>query len=62
MNWERIDDETMRAKVYGGWLVLVQNVVTHVIEGRMDNGWDWRPALAFVPDPKHEWAITQEKK
>lgn len=54
--WEDIDDQTKRAKVFGGWLVLLhEDVVTHRGEDTQ-TGWDWRPAMTFVPDPKHQWS------
>lgn len=40
--WERIDQQTERAKVIGGWIVWSF--------GSGDNG-----SMVFVPDPKHEW-------
>ena len=54
--WERIDGFTERAMVPGGWLVKVSEDVTHLTEyNGMDSGWDWRIAIAFVPDPQHAW-------
>ena len=44
-NWFNCTWETFRAKVPGGWLVLVM-VETHV---------DASPSLAFYPDPTHQW-------
>lgn len=45
-----------RLMVPGGWLVLMENDVQHMIEGRgLESGWDFRPAATFVPDPDHSW-------
>jgi hypothetical protein len=59
MTWEKINNYTTRAKVYGGWLV---KIVEDVYQYNSDRGWtsgnDWRPALAFVPDPKHVWDLS----
>ena len=59
MNWETIDGYHFRAKVPGGWLVKVLEDVVQDTEfqGRIP-GWDYRIALAFVPDPEHEWSLT----
>ena len=59
MEWEEIDSHHQRAKVFGGWLVKADEPVSHVmIEGDVDSGWDWRVAMAFVPDPRHEWKVN----
>lgn len=55
LEWEQIDDEAQRAKVYGGWLVRIDTSVHHMTDHQQGDGWDWRPAMCFVPDPKHEW-------
>jgi len=58
--WETIDSYHFRAKVIGGWLVKATEDVCYLDEyGAMDNGRDWRIAMAFVPDPNHEWEIEQ---
>jgi hypothetical protein len=46
--WERIDDETTRLSVHGGWVVAY--------------GWQDRIAgsilsTCFVPDENHEWKL-----
>jgi hypothetical protein len=57
-DFEQIDNYHQRAKVPGGWLVKTFENVTHVTEhSGMNDGWDWRVAMAFVPDPNHEWVI-----
>ena len=55
LEWEDIDDCTKRAKVFGGWLVLLHEHVYHSRGDDMIEGWDWRPAMTFVPDHSHEW-------
>ena len=58
--WETIDSYHFRAKVIGGWLVKVTEDVSHPDGyGAASNGWDWRIAMAFVPDPSHEWEIEK---
>jgi len=60
MEWEQIDDWHSRAKVFGGWLVKALEPVVHdntlYGHGMMDV-WDFRVAMAFVPDANHEWTI-----
>lgn len=41
--WETIAPGVMRAKVFGGWIV--------------ENFTAFSTAMAFVPDPNHEWVI-----
>lgn len=53
MKWERIGDFEYRAKVFGGWLVQCIDVHERT---------EYEPesrsiAIAFVPDPNHEWNI-----
>jgi len=56
--FEQIDNWHTRAKVPGGWLVKATESVVHVTDiNGIDDGYDWRIAMAFVPDPKHEWTI-----
>jgi hypothetical protein len=59
LDFEDIDSWHTRAKVFGGWLVKVNEPVFHLPNGVSDggDGWDWRVVMAFVPDPKHEWSI-----
>ena len=61
MNWERIDDWHLRAKVFGGWLVKAHESVYHLdyINACGDDGWDFRVAMAYVPDVNHEWKIEE---
>jgi hypothetical protein len=61
LKWEVIESNggtTQRAKVRGGWLVAMYEGVAHDMRDTgqgFEHGWDWRPALTFVPDPNHEW-------
>jgi hypothetical protein len=60
INWESIDGYTFRSKVFGGWLVKVLEDVVHLDSPRHSNsvnGYDWRVAMTFVPDPEHEWTV-----
>ena len=62
-DFEQIDSYHQRAKVHGGWLVKAFEDVTHDTDHQgMAEGWDWRVAMAFVPDPNHEWVIHEEEK
>jgi hypothetical protein len=65
MDWEQIDNYTSRCRVPRGWLVRIMEPVTHnlIDEGRgMTDGWDFRPALCFYPDPYQEWIIEKKEK
>lgn len=57
--WEEIDNFHSRAKVFGGWIVKSMEDVMHNTDDGMNFGWDWRVAMAFVPDAKHEWEIDK---
>lgn len=60
MNWEQIDEHgyEFRAKVFDGWLVKVlENVLTCRPDCPPDFGFEYRAALAFVPDHNHEWEV-----
>ena len=60
MQWEDVDPGRMeRAKIHGGWLVRAFENVSHDRGGELQQGWDWRVALCFVPDPTHEWKIRE---
>ena len=62
LKWEHFDDWYRRAKIFGGWLVIYDSDVAHNMlqDGRgFETGWDWRPAMTFVPDPNHEWELKQ---
>lgn len=59
--WEQIKTDCgslWRLKVPGGWLVKSIEEVNHAFpDGRFESGWDWRPAMTFVPDPSHIWTL-----
>ena len=58
MNWERIDNWHQRAKVHGGWLVKTFENVSHLDDQRgICDGYDYRVAMTFVPDPLHVWEV-----
>ena len=59
--WETIDNFHSRAKVPGGWVVKAIEDVSHdrPEHGGMVSGWDYRPAICFIPDPNHEWTIEK---
>lgn len=61
MKWEpeQIDDNHQRMKVPGGWIVKAyENVCTFLgYDYDIRNGYEWRVAMCFVPDPNHEWEI-----
>jgi len=64
LEWEPIDSNhgnyIVRAKVFGGWLVMVtDDVMTPIYRGydtpNNEAGYEFRTSLTFVPDQKHEW-------
>jgi len=57
MNWEQIDSNHQRAQVFGGWLVKTFEDVNHFTENGLQQGYDWRVAMTFIPDPQHEWVL-----
>ena len=62
MKWENIDEQHKRAKVHGGWLVKTFEDVFCNIHGpdtRPEQGYEWRVAMCFVPDLKHEWKLVK---
>ena len=56
IEWQQIESNNghymYRAKVIGGWLVLVCN---DVLTSDFRSGYEWRESVTFVPDPNHEW-------
>ena len=64
--FEDIDGEHSRAKVFGGWIVRSVEAVFHLRETETESefvsGWDWRVAIAFVPDPGHEWNLKDNEE
>lgn len=64
LEWESIEHNhgnyLVRAKVFGGWLVMsTDDVQTQVYGGyntpSNEQGYEWRTSITFVPDVKHEW-------
>ncbi len=60
MRWDFIENDLERAAIFGGWLVRSSSPVTHDTDNGMQDGWDWRVAITFVPDPVHQWALNNE--
>lgn len=61
--WERLDENTMRAKVIGGWIIrciggLLKAEVVTVKEAR---NIPMSESMIFVSDPEHQWTIVQPK-
>jgi len=59
LNWECFDNYYRRAKVFGGWLVIHDSDVSHQTDRGIESGWDWRPAMCFVPDANYEWRLEE---
>lgn len=60
LNFEEIStnigDTINRARVPGGWFVLVTSeVVSTFPDGRRESGYEWRESIVFYPDPSHSW-------
>lgn len=49
--WQRLDTETQRAKVFGGWIVRSHDV------DDCNNHYTVE-SMVFVPDPEHKWKVT----
>ena len=52
MNWEKIDDYTIRAKIKGGWLVKSYEFMPPGNERETPSA-----SMCFVPDPMHGWKL-----
>lgn len=62
--WERLDDNTLRAKVIGGWIVrciggLLKAEVVSVKEAK---SLSMSESMIFVADRDHEWNILPPVK
>ncbi len=57
LEWEPIDENQQRAKVFGGWLVKsYEDVFVSLHEDmRPNSGYAWQTSICFVPDPNWEW-------
>lgn len=63
LEWEGVNVDTSRLKVFGGWVLRVVDDVAHNIpEPGRQIGWNWRSHICFIPDPKHEWRLPGELK
>lgn len=55
--WEKISGEnepwTLRAKVFGGWIVHTSN------ESYGQSECSLSESMVFIPDPNHEWKIEK---
>lgn len=76
LNWENVDKgrKIERAKVFGGWLVLLRTMqlieVEVPIEGVIASGHQMKErriqplngiiCMTFISDPAHEWIIEPE--
>jgi hypothetical protein len=62
MKFENIpntEGNMMRARVPGGWIVREILECAHIGNEKNEyitTGYDWRVALCFVPDPRHQWS------
>lgn len=59
LQWEDVDEDTFRAKVFGGWIVKHMDHV-HVSlseEMRPQTGYEWRTSMVFIPDPEYKWEL-----
>lgn len=69
LNWEALEHDRpdfwmIRAKVFGGWLVISEcDALTQKSDGwggyDAQSGHQFRQAMTFVPDPNHEWKLEQ---
>lgn len=50
--WEKIDADTERAMVYGGWLIRSRDIDAC-------NTYYTVESMVFVPDEKHKWKISK---
>ena len=63
LEWEEIKQNNAgylsRAKVIGGWLVkYTDNVLKDLnSECTMQDGYEWRSSITFVPDVNYEWSV-----
>jgi hypothetical protein len=58
--WERVDKDTCRAKVFGGWLVKCYET-SHQYDHRQETFIEWgcTSSVTFIPDVNHEWEIDK---
>jgi hypothetical protein len=61
-NWEDIDNNLLRCKTFGGWLVKALDEVPMDYGRGLTTGYGHnRIALTFVPDPAHKWKIKPDE-
>lgn len=48
--WEKLDEDTTRAKIIGGWIIYISD---HDDETGNPVG----ACMVFIPDTNHEWKI-----
>lgn len=51
--WEVCCAGTVRAKVFGGWIV-------NSSESSSETGDEITSSSVFIPDPNHEWTLEEE--
>lgn len=59
--WEKIDDNTARVKVFGGWLVLHTQTtfITGEFSKKTNVNINNSESMIFIPDRDYEWMPTQ---
>jgi len=60
IEWEHVSNEysehISRTRTMFGWLVIVVNdVMTHFSDNRIEHGYEWRSSVTFIFDPFHTW-------
>ena len=55
--WERLDNNTIRAKVIGGWILC--HYSTRMIKQNLE---ETSESMSFIPDRDHEWIILPTEK
>jgi len=53
--WEQLDENTFRAKVRSGWLVIHKS--SSMIGGGKITTYNLSESMQFVPDNDHQWEI-----
>lgn len=56
--WEKLDENTFRAKVIGGWLILHTNHIV-ITDSKKRDGVSQSESMTFVCDRDHEWVIVE---
>jgi hypothetical protein len=65
LEWEAIDDNIVRARIFGGWLVRIVNDV-YTLRGNdqwdsASTGYEFRESITFVPDIQGYWILEEAK-